>query len=358
MTDQRVMPRPFVVLGCAACGVVTLAGIREVGSIVGPALLALVLVLAVSPVRTWLGRRGAPGWTLVAVPLVLVLLLLLGIVAILILAVAQLAALAPTYGPQFTELVADVQNLAGRLGVGTEQMNEAIKTLDPGKVFQLVQGFATGLLGVLSGLVLIVVLVLAMCLDARTFSKALAMGATRRPKLIGALENFAQKTRRYLVVSTVFGLVCAVLDVGALWLLGVPLPLLWGVLALITNYIPNIGFVLGLVPPALLGLLESGPRTMLLVIVSYMVINFVVQSLVQPKFMGDAVGLSTTMTLLSLMLWAFVLGPLGALLAIPLSLLVRALLVDSDPEGDWAAVLVSGEAPRTDTPEKRTAPVR
>jgi AI-2 transport protein TqsA len=72
--------------------------------------------------------------------------------------------------------------------------------------------------------------------------------------------------RRYLIVSTIFGLICSVLDVTALYVLGVPLPLLWGVLALITNYIPNIGFILGLIPPALLGLLEGGPKTMLLVI--------------------------------------------------------------------------------------------
>jgi AI-2 transport protein TqsA len=156
---------------------------------------------------------------------------------------------------------------------------------------------------------------------------------------------FTHKTRRYLIVSTVFGLICAALDVFALYLLSVPLPLLWGVLALITNYIPNIGFILGLVPPALLGLLDGGPRTMILVIVAYMAINVVIQSFIQPKFLGDAVGLSTSATFLSLIIWAWVLGPLGALLAIPLSLLVRALLIDSDPDAKWAGALVSGQLP-------------
>ncbi|GAA3098440.1 AI-2E family transporter [Streptosporangium carneum] len=346
MTDQKLVPRALVVLLCAASAVVTLAGIREVGSIVGPVLLALVLVLAVAPVRTWLARRGAPGWTLVAVPLVLVLLLLLGMVAILTLSVAQMATLASTYGQQFNQLVARAQQFAGQLGIGGKEMSQAIRTLDPSKIFDLLTGFASGLLGAFSSLVLIVVLVLSMCLDARNFDRILASGtARRRPELIHALGQFAHNTRRYLVVSTGFGLVCSTLDVIALWVLGVPLPLLWGVLALITNYIPNIGFVIGLVPPALLGLLEGGPKTMLLVIACYMAINFVVQSLVQPKFLGDAVGLSTTVTFLSLLLWAFVLGPLGALLAIPLSLLTRALLVDSDPEGKWAAALISGQAP-------------
>lgn len=345
MTDQRAFPRALAVLLCTASAVVTLAGIREVGSIVGPVMLALVLVVAVAPIRTWLRKHRAPGWTLVAVPLLVVLFLLLGMVAILSLSLAQLALLASTYSQRFDQLIVQAQQLAARLGLGTQQMNQAIKAFDPGKIFELLTGFASGLVGAFSSLVLIVVLLLAMCLDAPSFSRLLSSNATgQRSGLIHALGVFAQKTRRYLAVSTGFGLICSVLDVGALWLLGVPLPLLWGVLALITNYVPNVGFVIGLIPPALLGLLEGGPKTMLLVIAAYIAINFVVQSLIQPKFLGDAVGLSTTMTMLSLLLWAFVLGPLGALLAIPLSLLTRALLVDSDPNGRWAAALISGEA--------------
>ncbi|GAA3444940.1 AI-2E family transporter [Planomonospora venezuelensis] len=348
MTDRRTAPRALIVLLCTASAVIVLAGIREVGSILGPLFLALVLVIAVSPIRTWLQGRGAPCWLLVAAPLAVVLLVLLGMVAVLTVSVAQMAGLAPTYARQFNELVVQAQELATRLGVGTDQINQAIRSFDPGKVFTLVQGFASGLLGVFSGLVLIIVLLLAMCLDAPVFSRILSSGAAHRPRLIDALTSFARNTRRYLVVSTVFGLVCAALDVTALWLLGVPLPLLWGMLALITNYIPNLGFIIGLVPPALLGLLEGGLTTMLSVIAAYMAINFVVQSLIQPKFLGDAVGLSTTVTFLSLLVWAFVLGPLGALLAIPLSLLARALLIDSDPGGGWAAALISGEAPPGD----------
>jgi predicted PurR-regulated permease PerM len=288
MTDRRTAPRALIVLLCTAGAVITLAGVREVGSILGPVFLALVLVVAVSPVRDMLHRRGAPGWLLVAAPLSIVLLVLFGMVAILTVSVAQMAGLAPTYARQFNDLVVQAQDLAARLGIGTAQINQAVKSFDPGKIFSLVQGFASGLLGALSGLVLIIVLVLAMCLDAQAFSRILSSGAGHRPKLIDALGAFAHNTRRYLVVSTIFGIVCAALDVTALWLLGVPLPLLWGVPALITNYIPNLGFVIGLVPPALLGLLEGGVKTMVFVIAAYMAINFVIQSLIQPKFLGNA----------------------------------------------------------------------
>ncbi|MFC7644347.1 AI-2E family transporter [Streptosporangium lutulentum] len=134
------MPRVLIVLLCTAGVVVTLVSIREIGSIVGPVLLALVLVLAVSPVRTWLQKHGAPGWTLVAVPLIIVLSVLLGMVAILTVAVVQMATLAPTYDTQFNQLVVEAQRLAQRLGIGTKQMNEALTSFDPGKIFELAQG--------------------------------------------------------------------------------------------------------------------------------------------------------------------------------------------------------------------------
>ena len=145
-------------------------------------------------------------------------------------------------------------------------------------------------------------------------------------------------------MSTIFGFIVAVLDTAFLAFTAVPVPLLWGLLAFITNYIPNIGFVIGLVPPAALALLEGGPDLMLLVIAVYSVLNFVIQSVIQPSFVGDAVGLSGSITFLSLVFWGWALGAVGALLAVPLSLLVKALLVDVDPDSSWLRPLLAGGA--------------
>ena len=145
-----------------------------------------------------------------------------------------------------------------------------------------------------------------------------------------------------------FGLIVAVIDTGALALMGIPVPLLWGLLAFITNYIPNIGFVIGLVPPAVLGLLEGGPGLCLAVVAVYSVINLVIQTVIQPKIVGDAVGLSTSLTFLSLVFWAWVLGALGALLAIPLSLLVKAVLSTSTRgRGGWSRCCPTERPSRT-----------
>ncbi|MFC5831327.1 AI-2E family transporter [Nonomuraea insulae] len=329
-----------------AAAVVVLFGIREVASIAGPVVLALVLVIAVSPVRGWLNAKRAPVWLQVAVPFLIVVLVLLGMVGILTISATQLASLLPTYTDQFEQLLADAQRWAGTHGLSNDMLNKGLQAFDPGRILGLVQSLLGSLIGVLSALFLIVVVVLAMSLDAPVTTRILTTGEGNRPQLVTALATFGQKTRRYLIVSTVFGLINAILDMVALSLLDVPLPLLWGVLALITNYIPNIGFVIGLLPPAMLALLDGGVQTMLLVIAAYIVINVVTQSFILPKFLGDAVGLSTTMTFISLIVWTFVLGPLGAILAIPLSLLTRALLIDSDPSATWAQALVSGRFPK------------
>jgi AI-2 transport protein TqsA len=165
------------------------------------------------------------------------------------------------------------------------------------------------------------------------------------------------------LVTTVFGLIVAVLDSIALALLGIPLAVTWGLLSFITNYIPNIGFIIGVVPPALLGLLTGGPTLMVTVVVVYCVLNFIVQSIIQPRFIGDAVGLSVTVTFVVLFFWAWLLGPLGAILAIPLTLLAKALLVDIDPKARWADALLRASAKEPEpvaegeptTPKKKKA---
>jgi predicted PurR-regulated permease PerM len=356
VAEQRV-PRAFVVLVGTAAAIVVLAGLREISSIAGPFVLALVLVIAVSPIRSGLARRGAPKWVTIVVPFSVVIAVLLGMVAVVYVAISQLAVLIPTYSDQFRELLLDGQRWAASLGYGSDEINKIIGSFDPTRLIPLAQQVLSGLLGAASSLFLIVVLLLAMSLDAPVVARLLARASGEGSMVVTALQGFASKVQRYLVVSTFFGLICSLLDIGALYLLDVPLPLLWGILALITNYIPNIGFVIGLVPPAVLGLLSGGPRTMLFVIVAYVLINVVIQSFIQPKFLGNAVGLSTTATFLSLILWAFVLGPLGALLAIPLSLFVRALLVDSDPSARWAAAFLSSAPPQAPPePPERPGP--
>ncbi|WP_460516302.1 AI-2E family transporter [Flindersiella endophytica] len=335
-SSPAVLPRGVVVLLWTASLVVAVAGIRAISGLIGPIFLALMLVIAVTPVQEALRKRGLPGWLGTVVTLILLYAVLLGLGVVLAVSVARLAALVPQYSTEAQGLVDSVENLLSRLGVSTTEAGKLGAQIDYNRVFDLMTGVLSGLAGVFSNLLFLVLLMFFMTLDAAGFPARMAEFARVRPDVATALGSFVHGTRRYLAVSTVFGAIVAVLDSVALAIMSVPLPLLWGVLAFITNYIPNIGFVIGVIPPALLGLLDGGWPTMVLVIVVYSVINFVLQTVVQPKFMSDSLGLTVTITFLGLTFWAWALGALGALLAIPLTLLAKALMVDIDPASRWA----------------------
>jgi predicted PurR-regulated permease PerM len=234
-------------------------------------------------------------------------------------------------------------------------LSDLVEQIDYGQVVD----FATGLLGRLtetfSTLVLLLTAMVFVTIESSGFGRRMALVAAERPHLPVAMTLFTQGTRSYLVVSTVFGAIVAVGDAIALYWIGVPAAALWGLLAFITNYVPTIGFLLGLIPPALLGLLAGGWGELLLIVLVYSLLNFVVQTLIQPRFVGDSVGLSMTVTFVALLFWGWVLGALGALLAIPLTLLVKALLVDVDPRNHWLDALLREEprAPRTSRARRR-----
>jgi len=336
----------------AGAAVLVLAGVRSIAWLVGPAFLALIVVIALSPVQSRLRRHGWPAWLTTLVLVVLVVGLLVVFALVVVVSLARLAALLPQYADRADEFL---QSLAGSLegyGVHPDQLQDAVSTVSPAKVVALIGTVLAGLSATLTSLVFLLCLMLFLSVEAGGIDRRLAAVSVDRPALTSALRSFARGTRTYLVVTTVFGLIVAVLDGIALAIIGVPLPVLWALLSFITNYIPNVGFVIGLVPPALLALLTSGVPAMLMVIGVYCVINFVLQSLVQPRFVGDSVGLAMTTTFVALAFWTWLLGPLGALLAIPLTLLAKALLVDVDPTARWVTALAGSLAPEPRVPRE------
>ncbi len=280
-------------------------------------------------------------WLSTTVCVILVYVIVIGLALSLVVAIARLGSLIPQYADDADQLVKDLTSWLSSIGISSHEVHQLVSSFDLGRLADVIGSILSGVLDAASSLIFLLALCLFVAVDGGAFPLRLREVAVHRPDLVSALEGFALGTRRYLLVSTVFGLIVAVLDTIALYLLHVPAPLLWGLLAFLTNYIPNIGFIIGLFPPALLALLDSGPAKMLAVIVVYCTLNLVIQSGIQPKIVGDAVGLSTTLTFLSLVFWSWIIGPVGAIMAVPLSLLVRALLVDADPDNRWLTPVIA-----------------
>jgi predicted PurR-regulated permease PerM len=318
-----------------AAVVVVLAGVRQIAWLLGPVFLALMIVIAVAPVLGWMRRHNWPGWLSTLVLVLLVYAVLLVTVAVIIVSIARLATELPQYADKAQGYVDSATKLLAHYGVGPDQIKSLADKLNWGQLVQFVGALLDGIAGLATSLVFLLALLLFLSVEASGVGARLAAIATDRPHMSGALAGFAHGTRTYLVVTTVFGLIVAVLDTVALWIIGVPLAVTWGLLSFITNYIPNVGFILGLIPPALLGLLTGGWGMAVAVIVVYCLLNVIVQLVIQPRFVGDSVGLSITVTFVALLFWAWLIGGLGAILAIPLTLLAKALLVDVDPGAGW-----------------------
>lgn len=318
---------------------VGIAGIRAVAWLVAPTLLALVIVITLSPAHGRLRSLGFPRWAATAALVVFVYGILIAFCVAVIVSVAQLAALLPRYADRITGLYAEIADALAEFGAGQAQLRDILKSIDPGRLVSYLGSLLADLTGVTTSLVFLLGLLLFLSAETADIDSRIARIAGERARTAEALRDFGRRVRVYLAVTTAFGLVVAVMDVIALVLLGVPLAALWGLLSFVTNYIPTIGFLLGLAPPATLAVLDGGWQAMLAVVVVYVVINFVMQSLIQPRYVGNAVGLSATATFVALVFWAWVLGPLGTLLSVPATLLALAMLVD-DPASSWVTALV------------------
>ncbi|MFD4421684.1 AI-2E family transporter [Agromyces sp. NPDC058484] len=328
-------PRPGLahgtrVLLTLAAAVVVFGGVWLARDVLAPVAVAAVVVIISHPVRHPLERRGWPRWVATTIVIVLAYLILASLAALLLFASAQFALMLPDYADELRAAAASVTDTLASMGLADEASDATSSMLDPETLVGVATGIANAVLGLAAAFFFVLAYVIFMAADAARFGRLDRVFGSPRADRIGS--RYFSGVRRYYVVNASFGAIVAVLDGLLLWALGIPIPIVWAILAFVTNFVPNIGFVLGLIPPAVLALVVGGWPLALVVVLAYSVINVTLQVLVQPKFVSDAVDLSLTLSFFSVVFWAFVIGPIGAILSIPLTLLVRALLVEPDAE--------------------------
>ena len=337
------LPRGVIILIGLASAVVVMFGLRAVQGIIAPVFTALVLTITVYPIRTWMRRKGAPSWLATLVLVLGVYAVLGGLVVALIWGAARFATILPQYTAEMQSTIAGLKAWVASFGIGADQIQSMLSAINSGQIVSLVSSVLGGALGMLTLFLFIIILVLFLSVDGAVFPERMDRVRSGRAQAMNALTSFSKGTRKYFAVATVFGGIVAVLDGIALVVFGIPGAALWALIAFVTNYIPNIGFIIGLIPVAFLALLTGGVSTMIAIIAVYCVLNFIIQSVIQPKFVGDSVGLTTTVSFLSLIFWAYVLGPLGAILAVPATLLAKAVLVDVDPDAHWLQLFLGDD---------------
>lgn len=352
---NHTLPPSLRVLLVLAASAVALTGVYFARELFGPLALAIVIVVICEPLRRPLDRRGWPRWASTTAVIVLAYLILLVMGALLWLA-----------GTQFARLIGDLVSEGGlaktadefvawlqSLGLDQQASDAAGSVLDPGTLLALARSVGSTVLSVATALFFVCAYIIFMAVDAARYRQAPSLFGATKGAVIARITRLNGGIRRYYIVNAAFGAIVAIIDGLALWWMGVPAPVVWAILAFVTNFIPNIGFILGLVPPAILAFVVGGWPLLLGVIAVYCVVNVVLQVLVQPKFVSDAVDLSLTLSFFSVIFWTFIIGPLGAILSIPLTLLARTVVLEGDPDATWLRWL-SGDrtaVPRDPDPE-------
>ena len=288
----RPDPPPAFGLLVLAALVIICAGLKTVSSIVAPTFLVLTLVITVQPLGGLLQRRGLPRPLASVVVLLSVYALLVAVLGSAVWSITRLVTALPAYSSRFTDLFNQSLAQLARFGIDTSTLRRAVSSFDLSSFAGVAQTALSTVTSGLSLLVLLLVMVFFLTFDGAGFEGRVGMIRGHRPLVADALLDFAQSVRKYWSVTTVFGLIVAAIDLIALLIIGVPMALTWAVLAFVTNYIPNIGFLLGLIPPVVIALLEGGVGPALAVIICYVAVNVVIQTLIQPRFTGDAVGIT------------------------------------------------------------------
>jgi len=207
---------------------------------------------------------------------------------------------------------------------------------------QMVANTLKGLGNALTNFILVVMIVIFILFEAVELPKKLSLALNDATSSLQRFESFIQSVNRYLVIKTILSVVTGAVITIWLWVLGVDFPLLWGVCAFLLNYIPNIGSIIAAVPAVMLAFVQLGSLSALLTGAGFLVVNLVIGNWVEPRYMGKGLGLSTLVVFLSLVLWGWVFGPVGRLLSIPLTIMMK-LAFEANPKMQWLAIMLDSE---------------
>jgi AI-2 transport protein TqsA len=349
----QVSPTGGSALLALGAGVLVIAGISWGRDIFAPFLLAAALVVITYPVRGAVRRRVNAGWVATIALIASTYAILIFMAVLLFFAATRFAQLVPEFSGALDSAATGLAEALRAAGFDRASAQNASGWLEPGSLLAVAGAIVAYLADAVVALCFVFVYIFFLSVDATYFRLIRERFAASRRTQIESLVGLFAGIRRYFAVSAVFGAVVAAFDYVLLLVLQVPGAAVWGILAFVTNFIPNIGFVLGLLPAAVFAFLSGGWVTALVVVASYCLINVVLQTFIQPRFVGHAVDLSQTLTFGSVIFWMVVIGPLGAILAVPLTLATRAALIRPGRDGAWARWLTGDRHDHVPSPTTR-----
>ena len=323
---------------CGACVIIIIAGLKASGPFLVPIIVALFLSLLCIPPMNRLMKMGVPEGFAILIVMTLATVMVLLVTMVVGNSVQEFQGQIDHYRERLDEIVGDA--LAWAQARGIEVDTEKLKgKIDTGAIMQLAASTASGLLSVLSNVFLVILTMIFILFEATCFKQKLLLAKGDPDADLSQYAVMSERVQKYLAIKAYVSAGTGLCVIIMCFAFGVDFPFLWGLLAFLFNFVPNIGSIIAAVPACLLALLQIGPGAAIGLGIGYIVINLVIGNVVEPKLMGRRLGLSTLVVFLSLLFWGWIWGPVGMLLSVPLTVIVKIVLENSE-DFRWLGILL------------------
>jgi len=346
MQDLKQQPSRAGFLITAAAFVIVVAGMRAAEAIIVPFLIAVFIAVLCMPTLFWLQKKGVHKALAMLVVIAGISVIGMLITTLISTSLDNFLRDLPFYQSRLQDKAQDLIAWIQEKGAKVPD-NWVGDVFDPGAAMNLVAVLLKKLGNVFTNAFLILITVVFILLEASSVSTKMRAISHSPGSSDTNFDKFTNNINRYMGIKTLTSLATGV--AVAIWLvfLGVDYPLLWGLLAFLLNFIPSIGSIIAAIPVILLALIQIGTGSALLVAAGYLTVNTIIGSFLEPRVMGKGLGLSALVVFLSIIFWGWVLGPVGMLLSVPLTMTLKIAL-DSKEELRWISVLLGSEASAED----------
>ncbi len=341
MTEKNIISRGIRILISLAALVIIIAGINLAQSVVVLLLVSIFLALLGTTPLLWLKEKHIPSGFAV-------LIVMAGMMIILILIGAQIGTSISNFSNELPLLQSSIREQVQELSLflkskgfsGTQKF--LLDYINPESVMKFTAGLLAGLSSVLSDVVLVLLTVTFILLEVSSFPIKIRAILGDPERVFPRFTKFVVDMKRYMIIKTIINLSAGILIAIWMYILGVQFPVLWGFLAFLLHYIPNIGAVIAVIPAALLAFVQLGTGSALLVLAGNLLIGFIIGNVIEPRIMGRNLGLSTLVVFISLIFWGSLLGLIGAILCIPLTMTLKVAF-EINESTRWVSVLLGSE---------------
>jgi AI-2 transport protein TqsA len=322
----------------AACFVIIVAGMKLAATLLIPFLLAVFLAIILTPLYFSMMKHGISSWLAMLILILCFALLTYSAVNVGVKSLIRFGSDLPEYQDGIQNQIVLFQDWLRTKGVKSPE-NILNATIKPDAIISMLGSTAATFRDMATKAFIIFIIVVFLLLEAAALPDRIRQIPNIDEQTLTRLQIITENVRNYVAIKTIMSLITGGLVAGMLFASGTKNALIMGLLAFLMNYIPNVGSILASIPGILMTLVERGPGWAIAVAIGYVIINVGISNALEPRFMGKGLGLSPVIILLSMVFWAWVLGPVGMLLAVPLAMLLKIAL-EGFAETRGAAILM------------------